>query len=114
MTKCLNVNGGPREDGITIYAQLHPHLSGARSQGKVPTLFWCPCEAGTHCTYSLLCHCGACQSKASTEFWPQHSQTTWLNSCHVKIVVFSERKTMNKPPCEVTLKTHSLGTPRSE
>ena len=41
-------------------AQLHPHLSGARSQGKVPTLFWCPCEAGTHCTYPVptpSCQC---------------------------------------------------------
>ena len=29
--------GGPNEDGTTIYAQLHPQLSVACSQGKVPT-----------------------------------------------------------------------------
>ena len=44
--------GGPRENSITIYAQLPPHLFAACSQGKVPTLFWCPCEDGSHCTYN--------------------------------------------------------------
>ena len=33
--------GDPCEDPITVYTQLHPHLPGACSQGKVPTLFWC-------------------------------------------------------------------------
>ena len=42
--------GGTHEESTNIYAQLHPHLFGARSQ-RFLTLFWCTCQAGTYCTY---------------------------------------------------------------